>query len=165
MKKLALNHVDKKGQARMVDVGAKAETARYAKAQGSIRMKPSTMKLIMSGEAHKGDVLGTARLAGIQATKKTSDIIPLCHPLSLTSVTVDFHRGKDTQSLVVTCAAEAIGRTGVEMEALTGASVALLTIYDMCKAADREMCIDGIALIEKRGGKSGHFLRKESAKK
>jgi len=162
MKKNILTHINQQGHAHMVDVGMKPETRRLAKAQGLIRMKSATLAMVIAGNAKKGDVLGTARIAGIQATKRASDLIPLCHPISLTSVTVDFHIIRKPASVLVTCSAETIGRTGVEMEALTGASVALLAIYDMCKSVDREMCIEGLTLTEKLGGKSGHFLRSKS---
>lgn len=162
MKNSHLTHINPQGQAHMVDVGMKPESKRLALAQGLIRMKPSTLKLVISGNAKKGDVLGTARIAAIQATKKTSDLIPLCHPLSLTGVTIDFQLIRKPAGIRVTCCAETIGRTGVEMEALTGVSVALLAIYDMCKSVDRQMQIEEIYLAEKKGGKSGHFSRQKS---
>jgi cyclic pyranopterin phosphate synthase len=152
-----LTHFDAQGQAHMVDVGAKASTHRVAVAEGRIRMQPDTLALIESGTAKKGDVLGVARLAGIMAAKRTSDLIPLCHPIALTRVAVDFEIERDTHSVRCTATTECTGQTGVEMEALTAASVALLTIYDMCKAVDRGMAIDGVRLREKRGGKSGDF--------
>ena len=141
----------------MVDVGGKAETRRVAVAHGSIVMRPETLALIESGTVKKGDVLGIARVAAIQGAKQTSSLIPLCHPLALTRVAVEF--AFDHQRSAVDCSvtAETIGRTGVEMEALTAVNVALLTIYDMCKAADRGMRMEGIGLIEKLGGKSGHW--------
>ena len=142
----------------MVDVGAKAETARIARAAGSIFMKPETLALIQSGSARKGDVLGIARIAGIQASKRTGDLIPLCHPIALTRVTADFTIDETQNAVHCTVTAECFGRTGVEMEALTAASVGLLTIYDMTKAVDRGMRIDNIRLIEKSGGKSGHWV-------
>ena len=153
-----LTHFDATGQAHMVDVGAKAETARIARAAGSIVMKPETLALIQSGSAKKGDVLGIARIAAIQAAKRTGDLIPLCHPIALTRVTADFTI--DVVASVVHCqvSAECHGRTGVEMEALTAASVGLLTIYDMCKAVDRGMHIENLRLLEKSGGKSGRWL-------
>lgn len=153
-----LTHFDNAGQAHMVDVGAKAETARIARAAGSIFMQPATLALISSGSAKKGDVLGIARIAAIQASKRTGDLIPLCHPIALTRVAVEFT--VDEAQCAVHCAvtAECHGRTGVEMEALTAASVGLLTIYDMAKAVDRGMRIDNIRLLEKAGGKSGHWL-------
>ena len=136
----------------MVDVGAKAETARIARAAGSIFMKPETLALIQSGSARKGDVLGIARIAAIQASKRTGDLIPLCHPIALTRVTADFTIDETQNAVHCTVTAECFGRTGVEMEALTAASVGLLTIYDMTKAVDRGMRIDNIRLIEKSGG-------------
>ncbi len=141
----------------MVDVGSKAETARIARAAGSIFMKPETLALIRSGSAKKGDVLGTARIAAIQASKRTGDLIPLCHPIALTRVTADFAIDDESNAVHCEVAAECFGRTGVEMEALTAASVGLLTIYDMCKAVDRGMRIDHLRLLEKSGGKSGHW--------
>ncbi len=153
-----LTHFDAQGQAHMVDVAAKASTHRVAVAQGRITMLPATLALIEGGTAKKGDVLGIARLAGIMAAKKTSDLIPLCHPIALTRVAVDFEIEPATHSVLCTARAECTGQTGVEMEALTAASVALLTIYDMCKAVDRGMTIDGVRLMEKMGGKSGHFV-------
>lgn len=142
----------------MVDVGAKAETARIARAAGSIFMTPETLALIQSGSARKGDVLGIARIAAIQASKRTGDLIPLCHPIALTRVTADFTIDETQNAVHCTVTAECFGRTGVEMEALTAASVGLLTIYDMTKAVDRGMRIDNIRLIEKSGGKSGHWV-------
>ncbi len=142
----------------MVDVGQKAETHRMARATGRIFMLPATFALIQSGSVKKGDVLGIARLAAIQATKKTSDLIPLCHPLPLTSVAVAFTADAAENSIAIEVQAQTHGRTGVEMEALTGAMIGLLTIYDMCKAVDRGMRIEGVQLAEKLGGKSGHFV-------
>ncbi len=141
----------------MVDVGEKAETRRIARASGLIRMLPATLQLIMSGSSKKGDVLGIARIAAIQGSKRTSDLIPLCHPISLTKVGVEFDIEQDKNTIHCTVTAETVGRTGVEMEALTATSVALLTIYDMCKAVDRGMVISDIRLLEKQGGKSGHW--------
>jgi cyclic pyranopterin monophosphate synthase len=152
-----LTHFDATGQAHMVDVGAKAETARLARAQGRIRMQPATFELIKSGSAKKGDVLGIARIAAIQAAKRTSDLIPLCHPLALTRVAAEFELDASTCSVTCTVTAETFGRTGVEMEALTACSAGLLTLYDMCKAVDRGMVIEEIRLLEKAGGKSGHW--------
>ncbi|MFM7330437.1 MAG: cyclic pyranopterin monophosphate synthase MoaC [Brachymonas sp.] len=153
-----LTHFDKNGQAHMVDVGGKAATHRTAIVAGRIDMLSATLALIASGHAKKGDVLGIARIAGIQAAKKTSDLIPLCHPLAITRVAVDFALGSEADPHVAcTATVETIGPTGVEMEALTACSVALLTIYDMCKAADRGMTIRNVALKEKHGGKSGSF--------
>lgn len=153
-----LTHFDSSGQAHMVDVGAKAETARIARAAGSIFMKTETLAIIQSGSARKGDVLGIARIAAIQASKRTGDLIPLCHPIALTRVTADFTIDETQNAVHCTVTAECFGRTGVEMEALTAASVGLLTIYDMTKAVDRGMRIDNIRLIEKSGGKSGHWV-------
>jgi len=153
-----LTHFDPAGQAHMVDVSAKAETHRVARAGGLIRMQPATLALIESGSAKKGDVLGVARIAAIQAAKRTSELIPLCHPLPITRVTVDFEI--DTAAPGVRCSAqvETHGRTGVEMEALTAVQIALLTIYDMCKAADRGMVMGEIRVLEKHGGKSGDWV-------
>jgi cyclic pyranopterin phosphate synthase len=141
----------------MVDVGAKTETARIARATGRIRMLPATFELIRTGSAKKGDVLGIARIAAIQASKRTADLIPLCHPIHLTRVAVEFELDPASSSIACTAVAETYGRTGVEMEAMTSVSVGLLTIYDMCKAADRGMVIEAVRLIEKAGGKSGHW--------
>ena len=153
-----LTHFDAQGQAHMVDVSAKASTHRVAVAEGRITMEPATLTLIQSGNAKKGDVLGIARIAGIQGAKKTSDLIPLCHPIALTRVAVEFEVEPSANSVLCRATAECTGQTGVEMEALTACSVALLTIYDMCKAVDRGMTISGMRLMEKRGGKSGHFV-------
>lgn len=154
-----LTHFDAQGQAHMVDVGAKASTHRVAVATGRIQMLPSTLALIESGTVKKGDVLGIARIAGIQGAKKTSDLIPLCHPLALTRVAIDFdiQAQAEVPTIVCTATAETMGQTGVEMEALTAVQVALLTIYDMCKAADRGMVMTDVKLLEKQGGKSGHW--------
>ena len=152
-----LSHIDETGAARMVDVGSKDDTERFASASGTIAMKPETLAMVMSGQAKKGDVLATARIAGIMAAKKTSDLIPLCHPLALTQVTVDIAEDKALPGLTVTATAKLKGKTGVEMEALTACSVALLTIYDMAKAVDRGMVIGDIRVTEKSGGKSGHW--------
>lgn len=145
----------------MVNVGEKQETLRQATAAGSIRMQPATLALIRSGSAKKGDVLGVARIAAIQGAKRTSDLIPLCHPIALTKVSVEFEIDAENNAVHCQTIAECFGRTGVEMEALTAASVGLLTIYDMCKAVDRGMCIDGVRLLEKLGGKSGHWQAKD----
>ena len=157
-----LTHFDAQGQAHMVDVAAKASTHRIAVASGRIDMLPSTLALIESGTAKKGDVLGIARIAGIMAAKKTSDLIPLCHPLALTRVALELETCNDESegALGVSCTAtvETHGQTGVEMEALTAVQVALLTIYDMCKAVDRGMTINNVRLLEKHGGKSGSFV-------
>ena len=153
-----LTHFDAAGQAHMVDVGEKAESRRIARAEGSIFMQAATFEAIRTGTSKKGDVLGIARIAAIQATKRTSELIPLCHPIALTHVSVDFL--PDLEHCKVTCrvTTETVGRTGVEMEALTGVSAALLTIYDMCKAMDRGMHIEGVRLLEKDGGKSGRWV-------
>lgn len=152
-----LTHFDAEGQAHMVDVGSKAHTARVARAAGSISMLPETFALVRSGTAKKGDVLGIARIAGIQASKRASDLIPLCHPIALTKVSVEFTLDAATSRVLCEVTAHTTGQTGVEMEALTAVSVALLTIYDMCKAVDRGMQIGNIRLLEKAGGKSGHW--------
>jgi len=153
-----LTHFDSQGQAHMVDVGSKAETERVAVATGNIRMLASTLQLILKGDAKKGDVLGIARIAAIQASKRTSDLIPLCHPISLTKVGVEFEIDERTNTIHCTVTAKCTGKTGVEMEALTATSVALLTIYDMVKAVDRGMVMGDIKLLEKQGGKSGHWV-------
>ncbi len=157
----SLTHLGKSGAARMVDVSAKPATERIAVAEGRVVMKPATLKLVLKGNAKKGDVLGAARIAGIQAAKKTHELIPLCHPLAITKVTVDIEPDKKRPGLVVTASVKVTGQTGVEMEALTAVSVACLTIYDMVKAVERGMRIEGIRLIEKRGGKSGRYRVKE----
>lgn len=151
-------HFDASGQAHMVDVGQKAETHRVAIATGSIIMQAATLNLILQGDAKKGDVLGIARIAAIQGSKRTSDLIPLCHPISLTKVGVEFEIDLPKQTIHCKVTTETYGKTGVEMEALTATSVALLTIYDMCKAVDRGMQIANVRLLEKSGGKSGHWL-------
>lgn len=156
-----LTHFDASGQAHMVDVGAKQETHRIALASGTIRMKPETLAIITGGTAKKGDVLGIARIAAIMASKRTSDLIPLCHPLALTRVTVDFETDVANSSVHCKAQVETFGKTGVEMEALTAVQVGLLTVYDMCKAVDRGMTIESIRLLEKLGGKSGHFKADE----
>jgi cyclic pyranopterin phosphate synthase len=154
----ALTHFDAQGQAHMVDVAAKATTHRIAVAQGRIIMLPATLAIILQGTAKKGDVLGIARIAGIMAAKKTSDLIPLCHPLALTRVAVEFNTDEEASCIVCSAAVETVGQTGVEMEALTAVQLALLTIYDMCKAVDRGMTITDVKLLEKHGGKSGTFI-------
>ncbi len=154
----SLTHFDAQGQAHMVDVAAKPATHRIAVAGGRIEMLPATLAIIREGTAKKGDVLGIARIAGIQAAKKTSDLIPLCHPLALTRVAVDFSLDEASASVSCVATVETVGPTGVEMEALTAAQVALLTIYDMCKAVDRGMTITGVRVLEKHGGKSGSFV-------
>ena len=150
-------HFDTQGQAHMVDVGAKDETRRVAVAAGSIHMQPATLAMILAGDSKKGDVRGIARIAAIQAAKRTSDLIPLCHPIPLTRVAVEFEPLEAHDRIDCTVTAETVGRTGVEMEALTAASAALLTIYDMAKAVDRGMRMTDIRLREKVGGKSGHW--------
>jgi cyclic pyranopterin phosphate synthase len=150
-------HFDDQGRALMVGVAEKAETRRVAIAAGRIAMRPETLAMIRDGGAKKGDVLGVARLAGIMASKRTADLIPLCHPIALTRVEIDFQLDPAAAAIDCRATAETVGRTGVEMEALTAASVALLTIYDMCKAVDRGMTIEIVRLIEKLGGKSGHW--------
>ena len=152
-----LTHFNKSGEAHMVDIGNKQSSARRAVVKGQIGMKAETLALINEGNHKKGDVLGIARTAGIMATKRTAELIPLCHPLSLTHVSVDFAIDDANNSIECTVITETNGQTGVEMEALTGAQIALLTIYDMCKAVDRGMVIGDIRLIEKSGGKSGHW--------
>jgi cyclic pyranopterin phosphate synthase len=154
-----LTHFDSTGQAHMVDVGTKAETPRLARAAGRICMQTATLALIVEGRAGKGDVLGVARLAAIQGAKRTADLIPLCHPLALTHIAADFVIDESACAVELVVTAETLGRTGVEMEALTAVSAGLLTIYDMCKAVDRGMVIEDIRLLEKSGGKSGRWLR------
>jgi cyclic pyranopterin phosphate synthase len=153
-----LTHFNAAGAAHMVDVGAKAETTRVARAGGRIRMAPTTFALIRDGNAKKGDVLGIARIAAIQASKRTPDLIPLCHPIALTRVGVEFTLDEAAATVSIEVTTETVGRTGVEMEALTAAMIGLLTIYDMCKAVDRGMVIEVVQLLEKIGGKSGHWV-------
>jgi cyclic pyranopterin monophosphate synthase len=153
-----LSHLDSTGQARMVDVVHKQETHRVAVAAGRIVMQAATLALILEAGAEKGDVLGVARIAAIQAAKQTGELIPLCHPLALTHVAVDFELDRDTSAIQCNATVESFGRTGVEMEALTAVSVGLLTIYDMCKAVDRGMYLERVRLLEKKGGRSGHWL-------
>jgi cyclic pyranopterin phosphate synthase len=155
-----LTHTDERGQARMVDVAAKTETHRRAVAGARIRMKPETLAMIVEGRAAKGDVFATARIAGIMAAKRTSDLIPLCHPLSLTHASVELEPVAD--GVRITATVETDGKTGVEMEALTAASVAALTLYDMCKAVDRGMVVEDVGLLSKEGGKSGTWTREEN---
>ena len=152
-----LTHFDAQGQAHMVDVSAKAETHRVARASGVIRMQAATFELVAQGRAKKGDVIGIARIAAIQGAKRTAELIPLCHPLPITRVAVDFELDAERHEVRCTAQVETLGRTGVEMEALTAVQLGLLTVYDMCKAADRGMRIEGVRLLEKSGGKSGHF--------
>ena len=153
-----LTHFDAQGQAHMVDVGAKPATHRVAIATGRIEMQPATLALVESGTAKKGDVLGVARIAGIMAAKQTSELIPLCHPLALTRVAVEFELLPSDSAVQCTATVETVGPTGVEMEALTAVQVALLTVYDMCKAADKRMVMTGVRVLEKHGGKSGNFV-------
>jgi cyclic pyranopterin phosphate synthase len=153
-----LTHLDARGQAHMVDVGDKAETQRVARAEGRIRMSPAALDAVESGNARKGDVLGVARVAAIQAAKRTSELIPLCHPLPITRVSVDLQIDRALQSVVCTAQVETFGRTGVEMEALVAVQIGLATVYDMCKAVDRAMRIESVRLLEKRGGRSGHWV-------
>ena len=154
----SLTHFDGQGHAHMVDVAGKAATHRIAVAQGRIVMNPATLAIIQTGTAKKGDVLGIARIAGIMAAKKTSDLIPLCHPLALTRVTVEFADDIAASCVICTAQVETVGPTGVEMEALAAVQVALLTIYDMCKAVDRSMVMTDVRVLEKHGGKSGSFV-------
>lgn len=154
-----LTHLDAEGKAQMVDVGEKAVTRRVARAGAVVRMQPETLQLISSGGHRKGDVLAVARIAGLQAAKKCADLIPLCHPLMLTSVKVDITLDEQSSSARIVAECGVDGKTGVEMEALTAASVAALTLYDMCKAVDRGMVIEAVQLLEKSGGRSGHYLR------
>jgi cyclic pyranopterin phosphate synthase len=157
----SLTHIGAKGEAHMVDVGAKAETERTAIAEGAVTMQAATLKMILDGNARKGDVLGTARVAGIMAAKKAHELIPLCHPLLLTKVSVDIEADEALPGLRVKALARVTGKTGVEMEALTAVSVACLTIYDMAKAVDRGMIIGSVRLVEKTGGKSGDYRASE----
>ncbi len=152
-----LTHFDAEGKAHMVDVSAKSETHRIARATGSIFMQPETLALVLAGTAKKGDVIGIARVAAIQGAKRSPDLIPLCHPIALTRVAAEFEIDTDHNAVHCTVTAECTGRTGVEMEALTAVSVGLLTVYDMLKAADRGMHIENVRLLEKQGGKSGHW--------
>jgi cyclic pyranopterin monophosphate synthase len=158
-----LSHFDRTGQAVMVDVASKNETHRIARASGRITMLPATLQRIANGTAKKGDVLGIARIAAIQAAKRTSDLIPLCHPLGLTKVAVDLKLLPKSRAVECLATVETVGRTGVEMEALTAVAAGLLTIYDMCKAVDRAMTIENIALLEKSGGRSGRWTRAADA--
>ncbi len=153
-----LTHLDPQGQARMVDVGEKAESHRVARAEGRIRMSEQALQAVEAGNAKKGDVLGVARVAAIQAAKRTSELIPLCHPLPITAVSVELRVDRALRSVVCTAQVETVGRTGVEMEALVAVQIGLLTVYDMCKAVDRSMRIESVGLLEKRGGRSGHWV-------
>ncbi|MDA1370707.1 MAG: cyclic pyranopterin monophosphate synthase MoaC [Proteobacteria bacterium] len=159
-----LSHIDSQGNSRMVDVGDKPTTPRVAVARGRVRMHAETLQLVASGGHKKGDVLSVARIAGIQAAKSCSQLIPLCHPLLLSSVAVELTLDSDNSLIEISARCKVNGSTGVEMEALTAVSVAALTIYDMCKAVDKDMVIEGICLIEKSGGRSGHYQRAESAR-
>lgn len=152
-----LTHLDDSGAARMVDVGGKSVTEREARAEARIIMKAETLQQILDGGHSKGDVLAVARIAGIQAAKRCSDLIPLCHPLPLNAVEIEFEADKENTAIVIRASCRVSGKTGVEMEALTAASISALTVYDMCKAVDRGMRIDGVRLLEKRGGRSGHW--------
>ncbi len=154
-----LTHLDSSGKARMVDVGEKSNTKRVATATGCIKMKPETLALVLEGKMPKGDVLAVARIAGIMAAKKTPELIPLCHPIALSSVSVELEPDEKTSSILISATASTVGPTGVEMEALTAVSTAALALYDMCKAVDKEMEITGIVLQEKSGGKSGHYKK------
>jgi cyclic pyranopterin phosphate synthase len=154
-----LTHIDESGNARMVDVTEKATTFREAIAVGSITMAPATLALVKGGSLPKGDVLSTARIAGIMGAKHTASLIPMCHPINITSVTIDFQIDHENSSIETTASVKTVGVTGVEMEALTAVSTALLTVYDMCKAVDKDMSINGIMLIKKTGGKSGTYER------
>lgn len=156
---MGLTHIDERGKARMVDVTAKSATEREAVAKGRVLMKKETLDLILASEVKKGDVLGVARVAGIMAAKKTAEIIPLCHPLNITSVTVDFEPVSDPPAIEITATAKIASQTGVEMEALTAVAAAALTVYDMCKAADKGMVLTDIRLMKKTGGKSGTYER------
>lgn len=156
---MSLTHFDEHGQAHMVDVGEKPASARRAVAEGRIRMRPETLRLIEEGGHHKGDVLGVARIAGIMGAKRTADLVPLCHPLSLSHVAIDLEPSTETCAIECRATVETRGPTGVEMEALCAVQVALLTLYDMCKAVDRGMSIEQVRLVEKTGGRSGHWQR------
>jgi cyclic pyranopterin phosphate synthase len=153
----ALTHFDAEGQAHMVDVSSKAETHRVARASGAIRMRPETLMLIESGSAKKGDVLGVARIAAIQGAKRTAELVPLCHPVAITRIAVEFEIVREASEVRCKAQVETLGRTGVEMEALTAVQIGLLTVYDMCKAVDRAMVIGDVRVLEKRGGKSGDW--------
>ena len=156
-----LTHFDAEGQAHMVDVSAKAETHRMARAGGAIRMRPETLMLIESGSAKKGDVLGVARIAAIQGAKRTSELVPLCHPIAITRIAVEFEIARESNEVRCVAQVESFGRTGVEMEAMTAVQVGLLTVYDMCKAVDRGMVMGDVRVLEKHGGKSGDWSAAE----
>lgn len=159
----SLTHLDEKGQARMVDVSEKTHTEREARAMAVIHMTDETLSMILEGRHKKGDVLATARIAGIMAAKRTPDLIPMCHPLLLTSVKVELTPNVEQGLIEIIAICKLVGQTGVEMEALTAASVAALTLYDMCKAVDKGMIIDQVQLLEKKGGKSGHWVRQNAS--
>lgn len=154
-----LTHLDRDGQARMVDIGAKDKTAREARASATVRMKRETRRVLLSGQLPKGDALASARIAGIQAAKRTSELIPLCHPIAITGCDIEFRPAGDDERFVIEASVRCADRTGVEMEALTAVSVAALTLYDMLKAIDRGMVIEEVVLLEKQGGRSGHYRR------
>ena len=156
-----LTHLDEQGRARMVDVTEKEATVREARARGTVVMRPETFRMIVTGGMEKGDVLGVAKVAGIMGAKQTAEIIPMCHPLNITNVEITFEPVEAEHRIEIEATVKVTGRTGVEMEALTAVAIAALTIYDMCKAVDREMAISGIHLVEKKGGKSGHFVRRK----
>jgi cyclic pyranopterin phosphate synthase len=161
MPKPQLSHLDSEGRARMVDVGGKPETERLAVARGEVHMRPETLALLRAGALKKGDLLAAAQLAGVMAAKKTSDLIPLCHPLSLTHIAVELELDDALPGVIITASARTRGKTGVEMEALTAVSVAALTVYDMAKAAEKTMRIQNVRLLEKRGGQGGEFMHAE----
>jgi cyclic pyranopterin phosphate synthase len=154
-----LTHLDESGRARMVDVSARGETVRIATARGRVLMQPETLRLVRSGGVTKGDVLAIAQVAGVMGAKRTSDLIPLCHPLAITGVDLSFELDEDASAVEITAVARIVGKTGVEMEALTAVSIAALTVYDMCNAVDKDMVIDQIRLVHKVGGKSGEYVR------
>lgn len=156
-----LTHLDRKGQARMVDVGQKDKTAREARARATLRMKLETRRVLLVGQVPKGDAMATARIAGIQAAKRTSELIPLCHPLAITGCDISFEPAGDEERLVIEASVRCADRTGVEMEALTAVTVAALTLYDMLKAIDKDMAIEEVVLLEKQGGRSGHYRRED----
>jgi cyclic pyranopterin phosphate synthase len=162
MSKPTLSHIDEKGQARMVDISAKDTTSRMAVASACVRMRPETLTVILTGNAPKGDVLAAARIAGIMAAKRTHELIPLCHPLAISAASIEFAPDETNSQIEIRSTVRVTGKTGVEMEALVGASIAALTIYDMCKAIDRDMLITEVGLAEKTGGKSGPFKRERS---
>jgi cyclic pyranopterin phosphate synthase len=155
-------HIDESGRARMVDVSAKGDTVRVATARGRVLMDPKTFELVRNGGMAKGDVLGIAQVAGVMGAKRTPEVIPLCHPLPITGVDLAFELNERDSAVEISATVRVTGKTGVEMEALTAVSIAALTVYDMCKAVDKDMIIDGVRLMEKTGGKSGHYVREES---